>query len=252
MKVLYFVVLVCTLFASFGFAVNPQVTLHITGVYEGETSDIVLELFPDQAPVAVANFIDYVESGFYDGLIFHRVMPGFMVQGGGFDQSLNYITPNLPIINESSNRLSHFRGTLAMAMTSDPDSATSQFFINLDDNAFLDYHGSTFQYYEYHEPYFYSVIVKKLGYCVFGRVISGMDVADAISAVATETVAIDENTSMGDVPVTDIIIQSAELTSRVCLEKMGGDVDGDCDVDLADFAKFAENWLVCNSITACN
>ncbi|MHC4291630.1 MAG: peptidylprolyl isomerase [Planctomycetota bacterium] len=154
-----------------------------------------------------------------------------------------------PIISESSNSLSNLRGTIAMARTLDPDSARAQFFINLKDNTptgdgatNLDY--GAIAYDNIPEPYI------KVGYCVFGEVLSGMDVVDAIAAVTTHT----EN-DMDDVPVDDVIIERATITQSVpvCAEKMQGDVNGDCTVNLEDFAKLAENWLECNSITAiCN
>ncbi len=220
-------------------AANPQVTLHITGAVTG---DIVLELYHDEAPITVENFISYVQSGFYNGLTFHRVIPGFMVQGGGFDTNLVKKTPGDPIVNESSNGLSHLRGTIAMARTPHPHSATSEFFINHVDNAFLNYapvvyDGSNNAY-------------SKYGYCVFGRVVSGLDVVDAIAALTTAAEG-----GMTDVPVNDVIIQNATVTlnAPVCGEKMLGDIDGDCDVDLADLAELTENWMACNSITGnCN
>jgi cyclophilin family peptidyl-prolyl cis-trans isomerase len=217
-------------------AVNPQVTLQISG---GVSGNIVLELYPDKAPVTTANFINYVNSGFYNGLIFHRVIKDFMIQGGGFDPNLVAKNTNAPIINESSNGLSNLRGTVAMARTYAPDSATSQFFINHADNTFLNY-GSIA--YSSSEPY------RKVGYCVFGKVISGMNVVDTIAAVTTAT----EN-SNEDVPVNDIIIKKATVTlnAPVCAQKLVGDIDGDCNIDLADFAIMSENWLLCNSITIC-
>lgn len=214
-------------------AANPQVTLHITG---GVTGDIVLELYPEEAPITVENFINYVQTGFYDGLIFHRVMSGFMIQGGGFDPDLNFKDPGEMILNESDNWLSNLRGTLAMARQTHPHTAGSQFFINHDDNSDLD------AFFYFNGSYGFNVF----GYTVFGHVISGMDVVDAIAEVDTETVG-----DMDDVPVNDVIISSAELNMDVpaCLEKLSGDIDGDCDVDLADLAALAENWTLCNSIT---
>jgi len=219
---------------------NPEVTLHITGAVTGQ---IVIELYADEAPVTVENFLNYVQSGFYDGLIFHRVISGFMIQGGGFDTNLTYKTPDAPIINESSNRLSHIRGTIAMARTNNADSATSQFFINQnpEHNLFLDYG--------------YIGYSAQIGYCVFGEVLSGMDVVDAIAAVTTHSENNSDGQTMNDVPVDDIIIQSATITQDVpfCAEKLPGDINGDCTVNIEDFAKMAENWLACNSITAaCN
>lgn len=127
--------------------------------------DITLRLFPFKAPVTVRNFMAYVDSGFYADTVFHRVIHDFMIQGGGFDRSLNLKATRPPIKNEAANGLSNLRGTIAMARTDVVDSATSQFFINVVDNPFLD-HG-----------------VRDYGYCVFGRVVAGMDKVDAIKAV---------------------------------------------------------------------
>jgi len=216
-------------------AANPQVTLEITG---GVSGTIVLEIYADKAPVTAANFINYVKSGFYNGLIFHRVMSGFMIQGGGYNTSLVRKTPGPAIINESSNRLSNLRGTIAMARTTIADSATSEFFINHVDNFGLDYGAVAYNQFT------------QVGYSVFGKVLSGLTVVDAIAAVATATEG-----GMTNVPVTDVIIQSAtvSLTAPVCATKLAGDANGDCKVNLADFALFAQNWLKCNSIlSTCN
>jgi len=215
---------------------NPEVTLTITGAVSGS---IVIELYADEAPITVENFLNYVQAGFYDGLIFHRVIPDFMIQGGGFNTDMVKKTTQPPIINESSNGLSNLRGTIAMARTPDPHSATSQFFINQnpEHNLFLDY-----------APVVYdgaNNAYSKYGYCVFGEVLSGMDVVDAIAALQTTD----------DRPNNDVIIQSATITQNTpfCIEKLPGDIDGDCDVDFADFVKLAQNWLACNSTTApCN
>lgn len=237
MRIKLFVFALLSVLTSVSWAVNPRVTLHITGAVTG---DIVLEIYADQAPVTAANFINYVQTGFYNGLIFHRVISGFMIQGGGFDSALIPRTPGAPIISESSNGLSNLRGTIAMARTADPHSATSQFYINHVDNTFLD-----------DVPLFYSggSAYKRYGYCVFGRVISGLTVVDAIAALPTTTEG-----GMTDVPVNDVIIQTATVTlnAPVCATKPAGDIDGDCNVDLADFAFVAQNWLDCNSITICN
>ncbi len=131
---------------------------------------ITVELFEEKAPVTVQNFLRYMEEDYYAGTIFHRVIPGFMIQGGGFDADMNQKDTHSPIKNEADNGLKNERGTLAMARTPAVDSATSQFFINLADNAFLD-HTSP-------DPRGY-------GYCVFGRVIDGMDVVDKIAQVRT-------------------------------------------------------------------
>ena len=239
MKVRLFVLLV--LFAaSVSFAANPQVTLQVSGAVSGT---IVLEIYADTAPVTAANFINYVQSDFYNGLIFHRVVNDAafkVIQGGGFDTELAYKTPGPKIINESSNRLSNIRGTIAMPRDYPADSATSQFFINVIDNTFLNYGAITADLYS-GRPY------TQVGYCVFGAVTSGMNVVDAIAALPTST-----QNGMTNVPVNDVIIQSAAVTfiAPVCSEKLDGDIDGDCDVDFADFSGLAENWLQCNSITA--
>lgn len=153
--------------------------------------DVVVELFPDQAPVSVKNFIAYAENGFYDGVIFHRVIPGFMVQTGGFDKKMIRKATSKPIINEARNGLSNSRGSLAMARTNNPDSATSQFFINLKDNNFLNRSGNAPQ---------------QAGYAVFGRVITGMDVIDKIAQQPTGN-----KSHYSDVPLKDIVIEKVVL-----------------------------------------
>jgi len=250
MRVYYFVILVCAFLAGPAVAANPHVTLHITGAVTG---DIVLELYPDDAPVTVENFITYVQAGFYDGLIFHRVIPGFMVQAGGFDVNFTAPETNPPIINECHNGLSNLPGTIAMARTADPHSATSQFFINHGNNtadADPDLPETNLDQqlvYDYYNTAYY-----RIGYAVFGKVISGMDTVIAIAATPTENgVEVPDYGTFDDVPVNDIIIESAVLTTPACFEKLDGDIDGDCDVDIADFAKLAANWLGCSSINGC-
>ncbi len=149
--------------------------------------DIVLELYPDKAPETVANFLEYARSGFYDGTIFHRVIPGFMIQGGGFEPGMKQKPTRDPIRNEADNGLRNEAGTIAMARTPDPHSATAQFFINAKDNDFLDFTAPTPQGY---------------GYCVFGRVIEGMDVVHEIEKVPTTT-----RNGHRDVPVEDVVIE---------------------------------------------
>ena len=146
---------------------------------------ITIELLADEAPISAENFRAYVAAGHFDGTIFHRVIPGFMVQGGGFDTEMNQKETRDPIKNEADNGLRNDRGTLAMARTSDVDSATNQFFINLADNDFLN-HGD-----------------RDFGYAVFGKVVEGMDVVDRIAAVATGS-----RRGHQDVPVEPVIIES--------------------------------------------
>jgi len=148
--------------------------------------DIVVEIDAEKAPVSAQNFLDYVNSGFYDGTIFHRVIPDFMAQGGGFDKDFKQKSVKASIKNEADNGLKNTRGTLAMARTPDPDSATAQFFINLKNNAFLDFKSKTSQGW---------------GYAVFGRVLEGMDIVDKMAAQPTGS-----NGQHQDVPKTPIMI----------------------------------------------
>lgn len=163
---------------------NPQVVLDTT------YGKIFIELYKDKAPVTVANFLQYVNSYFYDGTIFHRVINNFMIQGGGFTKGMKEKETKPPIKNEAGNGLSNLRGTIAMARTQVVDSATSQFFINVVDNTYLDHKDNT---------------PNGFGYCVFGRVIEGMNVVDKINNVNTHRVGYFE-----DVPVQDIVIKSAK------------------------------------------
>ncbi|MEZ5571356.1 MAG: peptidylprolyl isomerase [Halioglobus sp.] len=146
--------------------------------------DITVQLLADKAPVTVANFLAYVDSGFYNGTIFHRVIPNFMIQGGGFTEDMKEKATGEPIVNESKNRLHNTRGTLAMARTNDPNSATSQFFINQRSNLRLDWAPG------------------QDGYTVFGEVIQGMDIVDFIATAPTGSAA-----GMSDVPVQAIVIK---------------------------------------------
>ena len=149
--------------------------------------EIELELDEAKAPITVKNFLQYVDDGFYDGVIFHRVISGFMIQGGGFTPAMQQKKTRATIQNEAANGLKNVRGSVAMARTSDPHSASAQFFINHKDNAFLDYPGSD-----------------GWGYAVFGRVTRGMDVVDKIAAVKTGV-----KSGMGDVPVETVASVSA-------------------------------------------
>ncbi len=153
--------------------------------------DITLELNAEKAPITVANFLQYVESGFYDGVIFHRVIDGFMIQGGGFDVDMQQKKTKDEIKNEADNGLSNDNYTIAMARTSIPDSASSQFFINATNNDFLNHTAKT---------------PSGWGYCVFGKVVEGMDVVDKIKKVKTTSKA-----GHRDVPVEAVIIEKATL-----------------------------------------
>ena len=152
---------------------------------------ITLELYPDKAPITVKNFIEYIESGHFNGTIFHRVIPGFMIQGGGFVPGMSQKDVKAAIKNEAGNGLANDDGTIAMARTPDPDSATAQFFLNVKDNSFLNYSSPTPQGW---------------GYCVFGKVVEGMDVVRAIEKVATASAGMHQ-----DVPVEDVIIEDVQV-----------------------------------------
>jgi peptidyl-prolyl cis-trans isomerase B (cyclophilin B) len=158
---------------------------------ETDKGDILLSLDRARAPKTVSNFLAYVNSGFYNGTIFHRVIKGFMIQGGGFTAEMKEKATRAPIQNEADNGLSNRRGTIAMARTSDPQSATAQFFINTKDNLFLDHTADTWQGW---------------GYCVFGKVIGGMDVVTAIEGVKTGT-----RGGYKDVPVVPVRILKATV-----------------------------------------
>lgn len=158
-------------------------------VMETSKGTIELELDAAKAPISVANFVKYVKKGHYDGLIFHRVIPDFMVQGGGFSPDMQQKETDGNIENEAKNGLKNVRGSIAMARTPNPHSASSQFFINLKDNSFLDYPGQD-----------------GWGYCVFGKVSKGIDVIDAMAKVATG-----RKGPHGDVPVEPIVIKSAKV-----------------------------------------
>jgi peptidyl-prolyl cis-trans isomerase B (cyclophilin B) len=164
---------------------NPRVLLSTSH------GDIILELDQGKAPISSENFLAYAADGHFDGTIFHRVIPGFMIQGGGFTADMRQKSTKAPIANEADNGLKNGRGTIAMARTSDPHSATSQFFINLTDNAFLDHKGKTPQGW---------------GYAVFGEVVEGMEVVDAIARVATGT-----SGPHSDVPKEPVVLDRVSL-----------------------------------------
>ena len=152
--------------------------------------DIKIELDADNAPKTVENFLQYVRDGFYDNTIFHRVIDGFMIQGGGMEPGMRQKKTREPVANEAGNGLKNTKYTVAMARTSDPHSATAQFFINVKDNDFLDYKGPSPQGW---------------GYCVFGKVVGGTDVVDAIAKVPTSNSGFHQ-----DVPKDDVVITKAE------------------------------------------
>jgi peptidyl-prolyl cis-trans isomerase A (cyclophilin A) len=170
---------------AMGPAANPKVLFKTT------KGDITIELYPAKAPITVKNILDYVNAKFYDGLIFHRVIPNFMIQCGGMDADMRQKSGNPAIKNEAGNGLKNTRGSVAMARTNVVDSATSQFFINLKDNAFLNHKDDT---------------PEGFGYCVFGTVVAGMDVVDAIAKVPTGS-----RRGNGDVPIAPITILSATV-----------------------------------------
>ncbi len=176
--------LFCCLLPSIGgyaeqSSTNPMVKMTTT------LGDITIELYSEKAPETVENFLQYAADGFYDGTIFHRVIPGFVLQGGGLTGDLDRKSTRTPIPNESDNGLRNLRGTLSMARLSDPDSATSQFFINLADNTHLDHRGGT-----------------EWGYAVFAKVVDGIEVVDDIAGVETTTVS-----GYRDVPATPVVIE---------------------------------------------
>ena len=183
-----------TLFASATETSAAEGAKKVQAVMETTKGKIVLELFSDKAPVTVKNFIDYAKSGFYDGTVFHRVIPGFMIQGGGFPPDMGRKETKASIKNEADNGLKNERGTVAMARTPDPDSASSQFFINLVNNASLNHRGKT---------------PDGWGYAVFGKVVEGMDVADSIAKVATGAKG-----PFRDVPIDPVIIQKVTIVEK--------------------------------------
>lgn len=161
----------------------------ITVLITTNQGDITLELDSEKAPDSVANFVQYANDGHYNGTIFHRVIPGFMVQGGGFTPDMKQKETRAPVNNEANNGLKNIKGSVAMARTNAPHSATSQFFINLKDNGFLDYPGQD-----------------GWGYCVFGKVTDGLDVITAIEKVKTGN-----RNGMGDVPLEDVVIETVVI-----------------------------------------
>ena len=176
-------------------AASPQEAGPVLVKLATTLGDIVLHLDKETAPVTVANFLQYVDDGFFDGLIFHRVIPGGVIQGGGFDNDLNNKAPRTPIVNETGNKVRNLRGTIAMARKNAPNSATSQFFINHKNNPTLDYDG------------------RYGGYAVFGKVVEGMDVVDAIATIRQQPKRAKNGLLLENCPVENVIITSAKVIS---------------------------------------
>jgi cyclophilin family peptidyl-prolyl cis-trans isomerase len=179
----------------FLYALQANIHAAPSVLFETSQGNFTVELFPEKAPKTVANFLQYVKDGFYENTIFHRVMNNFMIQGGGFERDMTEKSTRAPIANESNNGLLNEPGTIAMARTMDPDSATAQFFVNLADNQFLNYTSP--------DP-------EQIGYCVFGKVTSGFDVVQKIGLVPTAFVGRNEN-----VPTRPITIKSVKLLDQV-------------------------------------
>ncbi len=182
-------ILIALLIAMTSLSIGAKSAERTTVIMETTKGTIEIQLFDKKAPISVKNFLKYVDSKFYDGTIFHRVIDNFMIQGGGFDTNLKEKKTNAPIKNEASNRISNTKGTLAMARTSVVDSATGQFFINVNDNNFLDHKGTGSSEY---------------GYAVFGQVLKGMSVVNMIKKAPKR-----RNGSHGDMPIENIIITKA-------------------------------------------
>ncbi len=176
-------ILIISMIALFSFTLVASTKVLMVTTH----GSITVELNEDESPITSANFIQYVDDKFYDGLIFHRVIENFVIQGGGHTSDMTKVPTREPIINEANNSLSNVRGTIAMARTNDPHSATAQFYINVKDNTFLDYRSQ-----------------EKWGYCVFGKIVRGIEVVDNIRKVATQ-----DHGEYQDVPVEPIIILSA-------------------------------------------
>jgi peptidyl-prolyl cis-trans isomerase B (cyclophilin B) len=188
----YSTVILSLLFLSFQFAMAAEESALPRVRMQTSLGDLVIELYSDKSPRTVKNFLNYANNQYYDGLIFHRVISGWLIQGGGYDDNLDYFATDPPIRNEAKNGLKNLRGTIAMARHWDPNSAESQFFINLSDNPSFDFKNRT---------------IEGFGYCVFGKVISGIEVADAIGEVETHAAA-----HLGkDVPIKTVFIKKVEL-----------------------------------------
>lgn len=196
MKFRLTIIIVGLLISTGALAINPHVKMRTN------LGEIVLELYPDKAPKTVANFLLYVGNGHYNGTLFHRTIQKFVIQGGGFTPDFQYKPTLDPVPNEATNGLRNEPGTLAMARAYDPDSATAQFFINLDDNKFLNHHRPQPDYY---------------GYCVFGKVIKGMDIAKKIGALPTTA----GGPFTADVPVEPVVIEEMVLATESATDNSG-------------------------------
>lgn len=190
-RLYHFICIACLFFVT-SVAAATQVE------FETNQGNFTVELYPEKAPLTVANFLQYIEDDFYKGTIFHRVINGFMIQGGGFERDMHQKPTRAPVKNEAANGLKNDVGTIAMARTQAPNSATAQFFVNLKDNAFLNHTGT--------HP-------SEMGYCVFGKVVSGMDVIKKIAVVPTGRYG-----RFNDVPTKAIKIKNAKLLKEMASE----------------------------------
>ncbi len=195
MKVLANLIMLKQLFCGLLLSVSISAFAAPSVEFETSQGNFTVELYPEKAPKTVANFLQYVKDGFYENTIFHRVINRFMIQGGGFERDLTEKNTREPIVNESNNGLLNEPGTIAMARTADPNSATAQFFVNLADNQFLNYASP--------DP-------EQIGYCVFGKVTSGFEVVQKIGLSPTTSVG-----RNADVPIKAITIKSVKLLAEV-------------------------------------
>ncbi len=184
--------LILTLTFITNFGANAEMSTNTIINIKTNHGDIKIELFQDKSPITSANFLEYVKNLYYNGTIFHRVIKDFMIQGGGFDTDMNQKETLAPIKNEANNDLSNERGTIAMARTNDPHSASAQFFINLKDNNFLDFTSETIQGW---------------GYCVFGKVIAGMDVVDKVAQSKTSSYGPHQDVPEEQIIISEIVIE---------------------------------------------
>ncbi len=185
-----YLVIILSIFMNIG--VNAEMTTNTIIIIKTSSGDIKLELFDDKAPRTSENFKEYIKSGYFNGMIFHRVIKDFMIQGGGFTQDMQQKETMQPIQNEANNMVSNERGTIAMARTNDPHSASAQFFINLKDNEFLDFKSET---------------VQGWGYCVFGKVLEGIEIVDKIAQVSTGSYGPHQDVPNDPIIIKEIVIE---------------------------------------------